>query len=272
MPQTQEEREAALGLQELSAKEILALTDRERVLYFERQDAVQARATQEAAKAKDTGEYDDIHDPGRIPANRFQTIVADPPWKVSFPVPYPTMPTPHIRRMAQHRPTCWIGGEPTPGCKGCGILQAAHTNCHLYLWAVNNMLEDALLVMHSWGFRHVNTVTWNKTIKGGIQEIDGRTWISGDHSGQGTYFRGTTELLLLGVKGSLPMRAPGKYDTQLYAPRSGHSAKPDDIFWPMIMELSPGPYLEVFARRLWKGLDAKKKDVAWGNQSPDEVH
>jgi hypothetical protein len=47
-----------------------------------------------------------------------------------------------------------------------------------------------------------------------------------------------------------------------------HSVKPDEYFWPMVMDVSNGPYLELFARRLWHGLDAKKGDAVWGNQAP----
>jgi hypothetical protein len=36
----------------------------------------------------------------------------------------------------------------------------------------------------------------------------------------------------------------------------------------MVMDVSPGPYLELFARRLWRDLDASKGDAVWGNQAP----
>jgi len=213
-------------------------------------------------RTKDMREYDEVHDPGKIPAGQFQTIVADPPWDVDHATKqYPTMPVEAIKDMARHRPLC--GGRA--GCKGCGVKQAAAENCHLYLWAINARLRDGLDVMDAWGFRYVTQVTWNKTRGEGIRS-DGL--VLPDHGGQGQGYRGTTEQILVGVKGHLPWRT-SHFDTQFYAPRlGGHSVKPDIYFWPMIMQVSPGPYLELFARRLWKELDAKKGDAVWGNQAP----
>ncbi len=219
--------------------------------------------------AKGTQEYDEVHDPGKIPAGQFQTIVGDPPWDVSHATAqYPTMPVAAIEAMGEHRPLCPyfnIATDPKAKCKGCGVLQAAAENCHLYLWAINGRLREGLDVMDAWGFRYITQVTWNKTRKDGVR-ADGL--VLPDHGGQGVYYRGTTEQILFGVKGHLPART-AKYDTQFYAPRvGGHSVKPDEFFWPMVMRVSPGPYLELFARRLWRELDASKGDAVWGNQAP----
>lgn len=222
---------------------------------------------QRLPRTKDMREYDEVHDPGSIPAGQFQTIVADPPWDVAHATAkYPTMPVEHIMRMATHRPMCWRSdGTPSPRCHGCGVLQAAADNCHLYLWAINGRLRDGLDVLDAWGFRYITQITWNKTRGEGIRS-DGL--VLPDHGGQGVYYRGTTEQILFGVKGSLPART-AQFDTQFYAPRlGGHSVKPDEYFWPMVMEVSPGPYLELFARRLWRELDATKGDAIWGNQTP----
>jgi N6-adenosine-specific RNA methylase IME4 len=220
-------------------------------------------------RTKDTREYDEVHDPGKIPDGQFQTIVADPPWNVAHATEkYPTMPVAAIEAMGEHRPLCPDFNHPTASkakCKGCGVLQAAADNCHLYLWAINGMLREALDVMDAWGFRYITQVTWNKTRGEGIR-ADGL--VLPDHGGQGVYYRGTTEQILFGVKGQLPART-AQYDTQFYAPRlGGHSVKPDKYFWPMVMRVSPGPYLELFARRLWHELDAAKGDAVWGNQAP----
>ncbi len=219
------------------------------------------------ARTKSTAEYDDVHDPGLIPAGQYQTMVADCPWDVDHATEkYPTMPVEHIMRMAQHRPTCWRADDtPNPKCRGCGVLKHTAANCHLYLWAINARLRDGLDVMEAWGFRYITQVTWNKTRGEGIR-ADGL--VLPDHSGQGQGYRGTTEQILIGVKGRLPWRT-SHFDTQFYAPRlGGHSVKPDEYFWPMVMRVSPGPYLELFARRLWSGLDASKGDAVWGNQAP----
>lgn len=222
-----------------------------------------------AKGGKDTREYDEVHDPGKIPAGQFQTIVGDPPWDVSHATAqYPTMPVAAIEAMGEHRPLCPyfnIATDPKAKCKGCGVLQAAAENCHLYLWAINGRLREGLDVMDAWGFRYITQITWNKTLKEGIR-ADGL--VLPNHGGQGVYYRGTTEQILFGVKGHLLART-AKYDTQFYAPRGdGHSVKPDEYFWPMVMRVSPGPYLELFARRLWRELDGSKGDAVWGNQAP----
>lgn len=221
-------------------------------------------------RTKDMAEYDEVHDPGRIPAGQFQCIVADPPWDVDHATQkYPTMPVDAIAAMAKHRPLCYRrDGTPKPTCKGCGVLQAAAEDCHLYLWAINARLRDGLDVLDAWGFRYVTQITWNKTRGEGIRS-DGL--VLPDHSGQGQGYRGATEQILVGVKGHLPWRT-SHFDTQFYAPRlGGHSVKPDRYFWPMIMQVSPGPYLELFARRLWHELDAARGDAVWGNQAPKKA-
>jgi N6-adenosine-specific RNA methylase IME4 len=47
----------------------------------------------------------------------------------------------------------------------------------------------------------------------------------------------------------------------IFAPRTRHSAKPDELL-EIAERLSPGPRLEMFARRARPGW------VAWGNQAP----
>jgi N6-adenosine-specific RNA methylase IME4 len=86
-----------------------------------------------------------------------------------------------------------------------------------------------------------------------------------DRPGLGQYFRGITEHCLFGVRGRVPYRLSadggrlqgmtGVFD----APRGEHSAKPETMR-RMIERVSPGPYLEMFARRPAVGWDA------WGNE------
>lgn len=85
-------------------------------------------------------------------------------------------------------------------------------------------------------------------------------------AGLGQYFRGVTESCLFGVRGKVPyrMRPDGKRAqgrTGFHAPRAEHSAKPETMR-RMVELVSPGPYLEMFARRPAEGWDL------WGNQAP----
>ena len=168
------------------------------------------------------------------------TLYADPPWmeagggkiKRGADRHYPLMKTRDIKGLKV---------ETVP------VRDLVDEDAHLYLWVTNNFLEDGLEVMKAWGFRYVTCITWVK-----------------DRIGLGQYFRGKTEQLLFGVRGktmyqtlSDGKRAQGV--TVVEAPRERHSAKPESVR-RMIERVSPGPYLELFARKQVPGWDA------WGNE------
>ena len=155
----------------------------------------------------------------------------------------------------------------------------AGRDAHCYLWVTNTYLEFAFPVLKAMGFRYVTTVTWVK-----------------DRMGLGQYYRGLTEHCLFAVRGRLPyrtredgLRAQGRTafyaedDTPLdppdlpsaiEAPRTVHSRKPEAMR-AQIELVSPGPYLEVFARRRRPGWEAWGNDIApesckfCGNPSDD---
>lgn len=166
---------------------------------------------------------------------QYGAILADPPWKEQGGG--------KIKRGAdRHYPLMH-----TRDIAALPVKDMALPNSHLYLWVTNNFLPDGLHVMAAWGFRYVTMITWAK-----------------DKMGLGQYFRGMTEHCLFGVRGQVPyqLRADGKRAqgrTLITAPRTVHSEKPTDIY-PMIETVSPGPYLELFARRPYPNWDV------WGNQ------
>lgn len=125
---------------------------------------------------------------------------------------------------------------------------ADETGCHLYLWVTNGFLPLGIEVMKTWGWRYVTCITWAK-----------------DRFGLGQYFRGQTEQCLFGVMGNVPYRkrpdgkrAQGR--TLITAPRREHSRKPDELR-SMIELVSPGPYIELFAREKAPGWDSWGYDV-----------
>ena len=101
--------------------------------------------------------------------------------------------------------------------------------------------------MAAWGFTYRSCLTW---VKPGL--------------GLGSYYlRNNTEHLLLGTKG----RAPILYRVQptwLFAPKQDHSHKPEEQY-AVIERCSPGPYLELFARRKRPGWQA------WGNEVASDI-
>ena len=108
----------------------------------------------------------------------------------------------------------------------------ADGDCHLYLWITNRSLPKGFRLIEAWGFRYVTCLTWVKP-----------------SFGMGNYFRGQTEHVLFGIRGSQPLQRKDA-STVFEAPRGpdGHSSKPD-AFYELAESCSPGPYLEMFGRR-----------------------
>jgi N6-adenosine-specific RNA methylase IME4 len=184
-------------------------------------------------------------------AMKYPTIVADPPWKYQKMVqPERTTAT----RQAEHE-------YPTLSMRQIAALPVkdlAEDDAHLYLWVtVPRLFGDRgdrsftpLDVMEAWGFEFKTMLTWVKP-----------------SPGLGWYFRGQTEHILFGVRGHPAIRteAVGRVSNVLTAPRGrGHSAKPE-AFLDLVERVSPGPYLELFARRNRLGWDT------WGNESLEHV-
>ena len=166
----------------------------------------------------------------------FKTIVADPPWDVmrgpdynsngpSKPLPYPTMTLAEIEDM------------PVSG--------VAAKDAHLYIWTINKYIEQTYAIARAWGFKPSCLLTWAKKPQGiGIG---------------GTYVQ-TTEHVLFARRGTC--KALRRVDSTWWTwPRGRHSAKPE-AFQDMVETVSPGPRLELFARRERPGW------TVWGNEVP----
>jgi N6-adenosine-specific RNA methylase IME4 len=112
------------------------------------------------------------------------------------------------------------------------------TDCHLYLCITNRSLPKGFRLLEAWGFRYITCLTWVKP-----------------SFGIGNYFRGQTEQILFGVKGSQPLKRKD-VGTVFEAPRGErHSEKPEALF-ALVESCSPGPFLEMFQRtprQGWKG-------------------
>lgn len=184
-------------------------------------------------------------------AGLYGTLMADPPWlergggkiKRGADRHYPLMSTKAICALP-------VGGW-------------AAADAHCYIWVTNNFLPDGLAVMAAWGFRYVTKIDWFK----GEGDDESDVSLLSDQAlqvGLGQYFRGCTESCLFGVRGTVPyrLRADGKRAqgrTGFHAPRGEHSVKPEK-FRRTVELVSPGPYLELFARRPAFGWDV------WGNE------
>jgi N6-adenosine-specific RNA methylase IME4 len=187
---------------------------------------------------------DRLADLARPTAERFRTILADPPWQFRN----------RTGKVApEHKRLCRYDTMPLEEIRELPVSRIAAEVCHLYLWVPNAMLPEGLLVMESWGFAYKSNLVWHKVRKDGAS--DGR--------GVGFYFRNVTELLLFGIRGTHARTlSPGRTQVNYVSSKKReHSRKPDEQY-PIIEACSPGPYLELFARSARKGWHA------WGNEAP----
>jgi N6-adenosine-specific RNA methylase IME4 len=124
------------------------------------------------------------------------------------------------------------------------VGRLANTDAHLWLWVTNATLFSGHMVMSTWGFTYRSCLTW---VKPGL--------------GLGSsYLRNNSEHLLFGTKGKAPILYRSQ-PTWLFAPKQDHSHKPEEQY-AVIERCSPGPYLELFARRKRPGWQVWGKDVA----------
>jgi N6-adenosine-specific RNA methylase IME4 len=122
------------------------------------------------------------------------------------------------------------------------VAGLAAPDSHLYLWIGATRIPDGLRLVSAWDFKFVALLTWKKP-----------------SIGLGTWWRYQTEHLIHARRGALRTR-PGLSNV-FEAQRSRHSAKPDEAY-ALISEASPGPYLEMFARKARAGW------TVWGDELP----
>ena len=181
---------------------------------------------------------------------KYRTIVADPPWRygkwggnsgrsekdrtwnekaANLPLPYPSMSLAEIAAL------------PIP--------ELADTDCELYVWTTQKYLEHTFPLIHGWGFKVCETLTWCKEPRG---------------TGQGGLFTPTTEFIVHGRKGKMPLKK--RIDTTWWkvARPNVHSRKPES-FQDIIEQVSDAPRLEMFARRFRLGWHS------WGNEVESHV-
>lgn len=177
-------------------------------------------------------------------SGKFNTILADPPWRFQNST---GKVAPEHKRLARYPTLSLQEIHDIP------VNSIAEDNSHLYLWVPNALLAEGLETMKKWGFTYKTNIVWYKIRKDGGP--DGR--------GVGFYFRNVTELVLFGVKGSMRTLQPGRTQVNILSTRKReHSRKPDELY-DIIESCSPGPYLELFSRGKREGW------TVWGNQVED---
>lgn len=164
----------------------------------------------------------------------YSTITADPPWdhREGFPI-NAWRRTGSIARRTKLPYSAMSLDE----IAALPVAELAADNAHLYLWTTNRYIRNAYGVAESWGFRPSQLVTWCKPVVG---------------VGPGGAFASTSEFVVFARRGTpSARRAPS---TWFQWPRGVHSAKPA-AFYDLVEQVSPGPYVELFAREPRLGWD-----------------
>lgn len=156
----------------------------------------------------------------------YSTIVADPPWRLA---------SAGVTKVDARKFYSTLGLEEICALP---VEQLAATNAHLWLWAINSLMAEAYSVVAAWGFQPMTLVTWCKP-----------------GPGVGHYLRNNTEHLIFAARGR-PMTPEHKPLSTWYQwPRGQHSVKPAGAL-DLVEQVSPGPYVELFARQPRLGWDA----------------
>ena len=167
-----------------------------------------------------------------LPPGGFATILADPPWPLQSGEK-------HYRTMSLARITALPVGH------------LAARDAHLWLWTTNALLPTAYEVAEAWGFTVRSPLTWVKFRLG----LGGRYQL-----------RNATEQLLFCTRGRAPLGSRSQ-PTWFNAPVTEHSRKPAEQF-AIIERVSPGPYLELFARRR---PESNQPWAVWGDQVDSDI-
>lgn len=138
---------------------------------------------------------------------------------------------------------------PAEEIQALPVGHLASRDCILVMWSTFPHLDQAMQTLKAWGFRYSTGGVWAK------RTARDRDW----HMGMGYRFRSAAEPYLIGTVGEPPIRDRAIRNL-IVAPVREHSRKPDDMY-EICERLSPGPYVELFARTRRPGWDA------WGNQT-----
>ena len=162
----------------------------------------------------------------------YRTLIIDPPWDKEQK---------GARGAARHYPLMTL-----EQIKAMPIADLMEDDGHIWLWVTSATLEHGYEILRKWGLTPRSIFIWIKP-----------------RMGLGVYLRNCAEMALLGVKGKSPILFKGQPNVGLF-PVQNHSHKPEE-FHEIVKRCSPGPYLELFARRRYHGFDV------WGNEIDSDI-
>ena len=175
-----------------------------------------------------------------LPKDVYQLIYADPEWK------FETWSEEGLDRAADnHYPTSDLAA-----IKARPVGTLAAKDCVLFMWvtAPFHAAGHGAAVMRYWGFEPKAEWIWDK--------VDQAT---------GYWNRNQHEVLIVGVRGSVPAPAPGTQWPSVIRSRPGaHSEKPDWAYELIEAHFPNLKRIELNARRRRDGWDA------WGYEAPED--
>jgi N6-adenosine-specific RNA methylase IME4 len=183
---------------------------------------------------------------------RYRTIVADPPWPFRWSGGGATRVNARGEVHVNHKFKKGLEYETmsVDEIAALPVVDRADDDAALFLWTTEEMALEghAVRVARAWGFEPMRTIVWCKR-----------------GAGLGKFPRPAHELVLVCRRGSIDFASTDTMSWQVwkFPYENGarkHSAKPDG-FYDLVERVTPGPYLELFARRARFGWDY------WGDQS-----
>ncbi len=168
----------------------------------------------------------------------YSTILADPPWDIEQKSRWGAIEHYNLMTLEQ--------------IKAMPVGELAADDAHLWLWVTNATLRHGYDVAEAWGFTVRSPLTWIKF-----------------RLGLGNYLRNSTEHLLFATKGTAPVQFRSQ-PTWIQAPVQDHSHKPEEQY-ALIERISPGPYLELFARRQPPRTPGRHRWHVWGNEIHSDI-
>ncbi len=184
-----------------------------------------------------------------LPDAKYDVILADNPWQFQT----------HVGgSVPQRAPEQHYRTHTVEELKTLPVADLAAKDCALFLWVIGSHLEQCLDLAGHWGFKYkTDAFTWVKTGKHdpNVRPIS-----------MGFWSRKQTEQCLLFTRG-----APKRLDASIrqlietdghviFAPKTGHSVKPDEQYDRVERLVKAESRIELFARRTRPGWHG------WGDQ------
>lgn len=181
-----------------------------------------------------------VTDLAALAGEKFGTIYADPPWQYD---------NQNTRAGADHQYDTMSIDEIT----ALPIRELGAPQSHLHLWTTSTFLFHSKTILDAWGYEYKSSFIWIKP-----------------RPGFGNYWRLAHEILILGVRGSLPFNDHATM-SWMRADRGAHSVKPHDVR-RLIERVSPGPRLELFGRQPADGWTVYGNEIEIGMFDHDVEH